>query len=159
MNRIFKIFLKKYFPLLPVGAVLGMMMFSHSCANTTTPPSGGAKDTIPPIMRKVNPADRSINVPTHKTKLKFTFNEYVVVKDPAGIYLSPPLEKRPKYKIEGKSVVVSFESDLDSNRTYTLDLTNAIADNNEGNMFPGYTLVFSTGNVIEIGRASCRERV
>lgn len=149
MNRIFKIFLKKYFPLLPVGAVLGMMMFSHSCANTTTPPSGGAKDTIPPIMRKVNPADGSINVPTHKTKLKFTFNEYVVVKDPAGIYLSPPLEKRPKYKIEGKSVVVSFESDLDTNRTYTLDLTNAIADNNEGNMFPGYTLVFSTGNVID----------
>lgn len=149
MNRIFKIFLKKYFPLLPVGAVLGVMIFSHSCANTTTPPSGGAKDTIPPIMRKVNPADGSINVPTHKTKLKFTFNEYVVVKDPAGIYLSPPLEKRPKYKIDGKSVVVSFESDLDTNRTYTLDLTNAIADNNEGNMFPGYTLVFSTGNVID----------
>ena len=42
-----------------------------------------------------------------------------------------------------------FEKDLDSNTTYTLDLTNAIADNNEGNMFPGYTLTFSTGERID----------
>lgn len=149
MNRIFRAFLKRYFPLLPVGFVLGAMILPYSCANTTTPPSGGPKDTIPPVIRKVNPADGSIGIPAHKTRLKFTFDEYVVVKDPSGIYLSPPLEKRPKYKIEGKSVVVSFESDLDSNRTYTLDLTGAIADNNEGNMFPGYTLVFSTGGAID----------
>ena len=129
--KLLKTFFDRYFPVIPVAAVLGVMLFPYACANTTTPPSGGPKDTIPPVIRKVNPADGSINVPTHKTKLRFTFNEYVVVKDPAGIYLSPPLEKRPKYKIDGKSVVVSFESDLDSNRTYTLDLTNAIADNNE----------------------------
>ncbi|MBQ4189394.1 MAG: hypothetical protein II660_05350, partial [Bacteroidales bacterium] len=42
-----------------------------------------------------------------------------------------------------------FESDLDTNTTYTLDLTGAIADNNEGNMFPGFTLVFSTGPQID----------
>lgn len=42
-----------------------------------------------------------------------------------------------------------FESDLEPNTTYTLDLTNAIADNNEGNMYPGYTLAFSTGQVID----------
>ncbi len=149
MKRIFGSFLNRYFPLLPVGIVLGAMILPYSCANTTTPPSGGPKDTIPPVIRKVNPADGSVNIPVHKTKLKFTFDEYVVVKDPAAIYLSPPLEKRPKYKIEGKGVVVSFESDLDSNRTYTLDLTGAIADNNEGNMFPGYTLVFSTGGRID----------
>ena len=149
MKRTVKVFLDKFFPVVPVALVLGAMILPHSCANTTTPPSGGPKDTIPPVIRKVDPADGSINVPVHKTKLKFTFNEYVVVKDANGIYLSPPLEKRPKYKIDGKSVVVSFESDLDSNRTYTLDLTNAIADNNEGNMFPGYTMVFSTGGSID----------
>ena len=46
-------------------------------------------------------------------------------------------------------MVVYFEEPLDSNRTYTLDVTNAIADNNEGNMFPGYTLVFSTGDALD----------
>src|SRR5574344_310262 len=55
----------------------------------------------------------------------------------------------PKFKIKGKGIVVSFESDLDSNKTYTLDLTNAIVDNNEGNVFPGFTLVFSTGESID----------
>ena len=145
--------MKKFFsnllPIIPVAFILGSVMFSHSCANTTTPPSGGPKDTIPPVIVKLDPMDGSVNVPTRKTKLELTFNEYVVVKDPKSLYLSPPLEKAPKYKIQNKSVVVYFENDLDSNKTYTLDLTNAIADNNEGNMYPGFTLVFSTGDQID----------
>ena len=145
--------MKKFFsnllPIIPVAFVLGSVMFSHSCANTTTPPSGGPKDTIPPIITKLNPQPGATHVTTHKTKLELTFNEYVVVKDPKSLFLSPPLEKAPKYKIQNKSVVVYFESDLDSNKTYTLDLTNAIADNNEGNMYPGFTLVFSTGDKID----------
>ena len=145
--------MKKFFsnllPIIPVSLILGSVMFSHSCANTTTPPSGGPKDTIPPVIVKLDPVDGSINVPTRKTKLELTFNEYVVVKDPKSLYLSPPLEKAPKFKIQNKSVVVFFESDLDSNKTYALDLTNAIADNNEGNMYPGFTLVFSTGDKID----------
>ena len=136
-------------PAFPVIGVLGSMIFSHSCANTTTPPSGGPKDTIPPVITKLNPLPGTVNVPRHKTKLFLEFNEYVTVKDPKSLFLSPPLEKSPKFKIKNKSVVVYFENDLDSNRTYTLDVTNAIADNNEGNMFPGYTLVFSTGDRID----------
>ena len=141
--------LSNLIPALPVAIILGMMIFSHSCANTTTPPSGGPKDTIPPVITKLYPLPEAINVPVHKTKLQLTFDEYVVVKDAKSLYLSPPMEKAPTYKLKGKSVVISFDSDLDSNRTYTLDVTNAIGDNNEGNMFPGYTLVFSTGNVID----------
>jgi len=136
-------------PIIPIALVLGSMMFSNSCANTTTPPTGGPKDTIPPVIKKISPAPGATNVPTHKTEIEFTFDEYVVVKDPNSIFLSPPLEKKPKYKIKGKSIVVYFESDLDTNKTYILDLTNAIADNNEGNMYPGYSLVFSTGDRID----------
>ena len=132
-----------------VLGILASIIFSPSCANTTTPPSGGPKDTIPPLITEIYPALGQVNVPTSKTKLEIEFNEYVVVKDPKSLFLSPPLEKAAKFKIKGKSVIVYFESDLDSNKTYTLDLTNAIADNNEGNMFPGYTLVFSTGDRID----------
>ena len=141
--------LSNLLPIIPVAIILGLTMFSHSCANTTTPPSGGPKDTIPPLITKLYPLDGQINVPRHKTKLVLTFNEYVTVKDPKSLFLSPPLEKAPKFKLQNKSVVVFFENDLDSNKTYTLDVTNAIADNNEGNMFPGYTLVFSTGDKID----------
>lgn len=137
------------FPAIPIAIVLGAMIFSHSCANTTTPPSGGPKDTIPPVITEVFPAPGSVNVPVHGTKLVLGFNEYVTVKDQKNLFLSPPLEKAPKYKMKGKSVVITFENDLDSNKTYALDVTNAIADNNEGNMFHGYTLVFSTGSRID----------
>lgn len=136
-------------PGIPVAIILGTMVFSHSCANTTTPPSGGPKDTIPPVITEIYPALGAVNIPVHKTKLEMKFNEYVTVKDAKSLFLSPPLEKAPKYKLKGKSVIISFESDLDSNKTYTLDVTNAIADNNEGNMFPGFTLVFSTGDKVD----------
>ena len=134
---------------LAVLVVLALIIFTHSCANTTTPPTGGPKDTIPPLIVDMYPALSQTNVPTKKTKLEIKFNEYVVVKDPKSLYLSPPLEKSAQFKIKGKSVVVFFENDLDSNKTYTLDVTNAIADNNEGNMFPGFTLVFSTGDKVD----------
>lgn len=124
-------------------------MLAHGCANTTTPPSGGPKDTIPPVLRKVAPLPGTVGVPTHKAKLEFTFDEYVKVKDPKAIFLSPPLEKTPRFRMHGKSLVVYFESDLDSLTTYSLDLTGAVVDNNEGNPFPGYTLVFSTGSQID----------
>ena len=142
-------FLNRFFPIIPVSMILGMVIFSHSCANTTTPPSGGPKDTIPPVITEIYPVIGQVNIPRHKTQLKVEFNEYVTVKDPKSLFLSPPLEKSPKFKLKGKAVVVYFESDLDSNKTYTLDLTNAIGDNNEGNMFPGFTLVFSTGEKID----------
>lgn len=136
-------------PAIPVSVILATMIFSHSCANTTTPPSGGPKDTIPPVITEIYPALSAVNVPVSKTKLMLKFNEYVTIKDAKSLFLSPPLEKAPKYKLKGKAVIISFESDLDSNKTYTLDVTNAIADNNEGNMFPGFTLVFSTGATVD----------
>ena len=137
------------FPIVPIAVIVVSTMFSHSCANTQTPPSGGPKDTIPPVIKEIYPLLGQTNVPTHKTQLKIEFNEYVQVKDPKSLFLSPPLEKAPKFKMKGKSVIVYFENDLDSNKTYTMDLTNAIGDNNEGNMFPGFTLVFSTGDQID----------
>lgn len=141
--------LLKYFPIIPVGLILGTMIFSHSCANTTTPPSGGPKDTIPPLITEIYPVLAQTNVPVHKPKIEIKFNEYVTVKDPKSLFLSPPLEKSAQFRLKGKGIVISFENDLDSNKTYTLDLTNAIADNNEGNMFPGFTMVFSTGDKID----------
>jgi len=136
--------------LLPVLAVLSGAVLTPGCANTTTPPSGGPKDTIPPVMRKMEPESGAVNQSRSKTRVEFTFDEYVKVKDPKGIYLSPPLEKSPRYRMRGKTLVVYFESELDSAKTYTLDLQNgAVVDNNEGNPFPGYTVVFSTGSQID----------
>jgi len=136
-------------PLIPAVAVLSAMMLSHSCANTTTSPTGGDKDTIPPQLMEVFPLPGALMVPTTKTKIVFTFDEYVKIKEQKNIILSPPQTKPLKAAIKGKSVVITFEEPLKENTTYSLDLTGAIADNNEGNLFPGYTLVFSTGEKID----------
>ena len=141
--------LSRLVPAVPVALVLGSMVFSHSCANTTQAPTGGAKDTIPPRIVSFSPKHMSVNVPTHDTKLVFTFDEYVVLKNAANIVLSPPQARAPKSRLRGKSVEVTFEEDLQPDMTYTLDFIDAIADNNEGNMFPGFTYVFSTGDTID----------
>lgn len=142
-------FLDKYLPAIPVLVVLLPMLFSHSCANTTQAPSGGLKDTIPPVILKVSPGQGALNVPVHGAHFSFTFDEYVKVKEVKNIFLSPPLPKPAKYKMRGKTLNVYFENDLDSNTTYTLSFTDAVTDNNEGNMFPGFTYVFSTGDHID----------
>lgn len=141
--------LTKYFPAIPVIIVLASMMFSHSCANTTQAPSGGVKDTIPPVIVKTIPQNGSVNVPLSGVEFVFTFDEYVTVKNPKNILLSPPQKTPLKSKIKGKSLVVTLGEELMPNTTYTIDFPDAVADNNEGNMFPGFTYVFSTGSHID----------
>lgn len=146
MNRK-KIF--RFIPLIGFLAIFASLVFSPSCANTTEAPKGGPKDTIPPVLTKVVPASGTVGLPVHGTSIAFTFNEYVNVKEPKAIYLSPPQSKAPKFRIKGRSVIVYFEEDLLPNTTYTLDISGAVVDNNEGNAFPGYTTVFSTGKSID----------
>ena len=135
-----------------VTGIFTSLIFSKSCANTSTPPEGGPKDTIPPVIVEVLPADMSINHPRdiRHSQVSFEFNEYVALNNPSSyIFLSPPQTKPPTAKIKGKKVVVSFAEPLDSSRTYSLSLGEAVKDNNEGNPFPPYTISFSTGGHID----------
>ena len=141
--------IKRFLPLIVSAAIFLPMIFIHSCANTTQAPTGGDKDTIPPLIIGINPLPGAVNVPTEGTKIVFRFDEYVTIKDQKNIFLSPPPEKPLKARIKDKYLIVTFESPLDSNTTYTLNMTDALADNNEGNMFPGYTYMFSTGPTID----------
>ncbi|MBO4566514.1 MAG: Ig-like domain-containing protein [Bacteroidales bacterium] len=141
--------IKKFIPEIIAAIVFLPMLFVHSCANTTQSPTGGDKDTIPPLIIGIDPLPGTTNVPCVKTKIVFRFDEYVTIKNSKNIFLSPPQKKAPKSRIREKYLIVQFEEPLDSNTTYTLNLSDAIADNNEGNMFPGYTYVFSTGPSID----------
>lgn len=142
--------LRQYIPLVVVVmAIFGPLMFVHSCANTTQAPTGGKKDTIPPVIIDIKPYPGTTNVPVHGTKIYFEFNEYVTIKNARNIVLSPPQQKPVKAKLHKRGVTVTFEEDLDPETTYTISFVDAIADNNEGNMFPGYTYAFSTGDQID----------
>ena len=141
--------MKKYIPLIIALLALLAPVFAPSCANTTQAPSGGKKDTIPPVIVNIKPLPGATSFPLEKGKIVFEFDEYVNIKTATDIFLSPPLEKKPKAKVVGRSVVVTFENPLEPNTTYTLNLNSAIVDNNEGNKFPGFTYVFSTGEQID----------
>ena len=141
--------MKKYIPLIIALLALLAPVFTPSCANTTQAPSGGKKDTIPPVIVNIKPLPGATLFPLEKGKIVFELDEYVNIKTATDIFLSPPLEKKPKAKVVGRSVVVTFENPLEPNTTYTLNLNSAIVDNNEGNKFPGFTYVFSTGEQID----------
>ncbi|MDR2586161.1 MAG: Ig-like domain-containing protein [Prevotellaceae bacterium] len=134
--------------LLLLSISIGLLLFSPSCANTTTPPSGGIKDTIPPVLVGTKPAYNAVQFTGKRIELQF--NEYVKLTDVASqVFISPPQAKRLQPVVRGKSVVVPFTIPLDSNTTYSISFGNSIADNNEGNPFGTYTFSFSTGNEID----------
>ena len=139
----------RYIPLLAAAAIFLPMMFVHSCANTTEAPTGGDKDTLPPLIIDIKPLPGAVNFPREGASIEFTFDEYFTIKNNQNIILSPPQSKMPLSKVKGKKLVISFQEPLDSQTTYTLDFIDALADANEGNMFPGYTYVFSTGERID----------
>lgn len=135
-----------------VTGILALLIFPPSCANTSTPPEGGPKDTLAPILVETFPLNNSTGHPRDikHSSISFEFDEYVVLNNPNSyIFLSPPQSKPPTAKIKGKKVLISFTEPLDSNKTYSLSLGEAIKDNNEGNPFPPYTHSFSTGDHID----------
>jgi len=133
-------------------SILFVILFfvMYSCANTSTPPTGGPKDTIPPILVRVIPDSNSVNFPVKGGTIELKFSEYVVLKDPnKHVFMSPPQRKRLITKIRGKSILVSFPELLDSSTTYSVHFGNSITDNNEGNLFYPYVYSFSTGQTTD----------
>ena len=122
---------------------------SHSCANTTTAPTGGPKDTLPPVLIKITPPSGSTGFPLTGGKVSLQYNEYTVVKTATDIMLSPPVRRKPTAKVKGKNIVVTLADTLRPNQTYTLDFGQALADNNEGNLAPRLVYAFSTGDEID----------
>ncbi len=128
----------------------GILFSFFSCANTTVPPMGGPKDTIPPVLLEVKPDSSSVNFPISGGEIVLTFDEYVILKDiQKNLYTSPPMEKAPKTKIRGKSIIISFPKRLDSAKTYSINFRDAIVDNNEGNPYNRYVYSFSTGGHVD----------
>ena len=74
--------LSRFFPVIVSGIILLSMMFSHSCANTTQAPTGGKRDSIPPVVLRVSPENYSTNIRREGTEISFTFDEYVNIKTP-----------------------------------------------------------------------------
>ena len=144
-------FIKRYiYRPIAVALVVAYCFHTSSCASTKAAPSGGPKDTIPPVVTGTVPSGGTTGFPLAKGSIHILFNEYVQLKDASkNIFLSPPQKRPVKARVKGKGIIVEFQEPLDSNRTYSLNFGNAIIDNNESNPLYGYTYSFSTGNTID----------
>ena len=111
-------------------------------------PDGGWYDDTPPSLVSATPQDRSVNV-TDK-KVTIVFDEYIKVEDVTNkVVVSPPQLEMPEIKASGKRIIVELLDSLKPNTTYTIDFSDAISDNNEGNPLGNYTYSFSTGEQID----------
>ena len=117
------------------------------CANVVTP-SGGPKDTQPPVVLSASPENNSTDF-TGRT-IHITFDEFVTLNNPSNnVLISPPLSKKPTYRTNGKTLIIRFEEPLQPSTTYSINFGDAIKDLHEGNVFKGYTFNFSTGKSID----------
>ena len=118
-----------------------------SCAKMGQP-DGGWYDETPPKVIGASPADGGVNV--KEKKVRIYFDEFIKVDNPTEkVVVSPPQLEAPEIKASGKMIQVSLVDSLKSNTTYTIDFSDAISDNNEGNPMGNYTYSFSTGEVID----------
>ena len=134
--------LRSIAPLL-IGLSLFYLLFYTSCANIGSP-SGGPKDSIPPVVVKTVPILRGTNY--NGTDVRLTFDEYINMDGIAEkLVVSPPMKKKPVIKMKGKTLIVEFPEELKKESTYSLDFKDAVADNNEKNPIEDLRFSFSTG--------------
>ena len=127
--------------------ILMLVIIGYSCASMGTP-DGGPYDEMPPKFVKSTPHLREVNVKNKKFELEF--DEFIKLeKASEKVVISPPQLEQPEIKVVGKKVVGEFLDDLKDSTTYTIDFSDAIVDNNEGNPMGNFTYSFSTGASID----------
>ena len=111
-------------------------------------PDGGWYDDDPPVVIGSYPVDQSTNVKAKK--ITIYFDEFIKLEDATSkVTVSPPQLEMPEINASGKKIVVALQDSLKENTTYTIDFSDAISDNNEGNPLGNYTYSFSTGDQID----------
>ena len=129
--------------ILTFAAILALI----GCANMGQP-DGGWYDETPPRVMGCTPADQSTNVDAKK--ITIYFDEYIKLDNPSEkVVVSPPQLETPEIKGAGNRIIVELNDSLKPNTTYTIDFSDAISDNNEGNPLGNYTYSFSTGTSID----------
>ena len=121
-----------------------------NCANRGTP-EGGPKDELPPNITKSIPENYSTHFKAKE--IRIYFDEYIKIKNLSKqLIISPPMKTPPEITPLGSAseyIKIKIYDTLQPNTTYALNFGNSITDNNEGNPYPYFRYVFSTGDYID----------
>jgi len=136
--------------LILIAFAVPIWLLNGSCGQPI-PPTGGPRDTLPPVFIGSNPRDSAINVKSNK--LVLTFSEYISVDRPfENVIVSPVPKSQPQVEGRLKEVQIKLRDTLEPNTTYTIDFGNSIRDINENNILRRFKFTFSTGNHLDSGR-------
>ena len=117
------------------------------CAQVVAP-TGGGKDTEPPIPIEITPENLSADFSA--TTIRVEFNEYIKLKNlNQNLIISPPLTEKPKIYTNKRALIIELKSDLEPNTTYTFNFGNSIQDITEGNAGENMRYILSTGSHID----------
>ena len=134
--------MRKLFFLLSTG-----LLILTGCAKMGQP-DGGWFDETPPHVVGAIPAEKSTDVSTRN--ISIFFDEFIKIDNATEkVVVSPPQMEAPEIKGAGRRITVELKDSLIPNTTYTIDFSDAISDNNEGNPLGNYAYSFSTGNHID----------
>ena len=126
---------------------ISFLLLAVGCARMGSP-DGGWYDDDPPRVIGCSPEDKATNVTSKK--ITIYFDEFIKLADATqNVIVSPPQLEMPEIKTQGKKIIVQLMDTLKPNTTYTVDFSDAISDNNEGNPLGNYTYTFSTGEHID----------
>ena len=131
-------------------ALLFASALMSRCASMMTP-TGGPRDSLPPVIVNMTPDNFATGRPTvGHGKIYIEFDEFVQLKDQQKeFFTSPAMKKKPLITLRGRGIVVQLRDTLAPNTTYALNFGSAIRDNNEGNPLYSMRYVFSTGPEID----------
>lgn len=130
-----------------ISVIAAIIAILYSCASVGRIEGGPIDETPPHVIGSI-PDPGALN--NAKKKISILFDEYIKLeKANEKVVISPPQVQQPEIKANGKRVVVELQDSLKSNTTYTIDFSDAIQDNNEGNVLPDFSFTFSTGTVID----------
>ena len=146
MNR--RIFIKVISPFFLLIFLITKIVVLTGCANMI-PPSGGDRDSLPPLLLKVSPPDSSNNFNTKK--VTFTFDEYI--DQPQEIFknllVSPNPSVPPGVESKLRTLTVTIKDTLEPNTTYYYNFGDMIKDVNEGNVLHNFSYIFTTGTTLD----------
>lgn len=119
-----------------------------ACA-TQVAPGGGPEDKLPPRIAAVYPAPNTTNHP-NELYVKLEFDEWINASIPrSAVSISPPIEKKMKFEVSGKTLELTSRAELDENTTYTITFAGGVKDLRGNALAKPFHVVFSTGAVID----------
>ena len=124
-----------------------VLLFTTGCAQII-PPTGGPRDSIPPVMISAVPGDSTLNFKGNKIVL--AFNEYIQLeRAEEQLVISPVPKVSPIIEARLKEVTIRIKDTLEENTTYSINFGKSLKDLNEGNPYKNFTYLFSTGKYID----------